>query len=55
MTLAESIDHVHVYWARQLAITPTMLLSSQLSLVPHPEASTGSYIMVFQHHSLSQP
>jgi GNAT superfamily N-acetyltransferase len=53
MTLAESIDRVHVYWARQLAITPAMLLSSQLSLVPHPEASTGSYIMVFQHRSFT--
>lgn len=51
--LAESIDRVHSFWGRQLAITPAMLLSQQLLLVPHPEAASGASILVFQHRTFT--
>jgi GNAT superfamily N-acetyltransferase len=52
MMSAEAIQRVDQYWAGQLAISPDLLHSQALLVVPLPEGS-DSFCFVFQHHAFT--
>jgi RimJ/RimL family protein N-acetyltransferase len=49
MTSAESRQRIDNFWASQLTITPDLLYSEMLLVLPHPDPSSSS-CFVFQHH-----
>lgn len=52
MTSAESRQRIDHFWASQLAITPDLLYSHMLLVVPHPDPNHSS-CLVFQHHTFT--
>jgi RimJ/RimL family protein N-acetyltransferase len=50
MTSVDSLHRVDHFWANHLAITPDLLSSQKLLVVPHPDATDVS-CRVFQHHT----
>jgi RimJ/RimL family protein N-acetyltransferase len=52
MTSVESLQRVDHFWASQLAITPDLLYSQMLLVVPHPDPNDASYL-IFQHKTFT--